>query len=87
MHLKPHANSKSLPPYKILFSTALELMKNSEVQPKKELVTICSSVVDVVHAKSIGNLKRGPQDLYSARYQVSKSQKSSIKWITLAHFI
>ena len=50
-------------------------MKNSGSQPKKELDKIYSSVCDVVHARSIGELPRGPQELYNARYQVSKSQK------------
>ena len=50
-------------------------MKNSEGQSKKGLDKIYSSVGDVVHARSIGELLRGPQDLYSARYQVSESQK------------
>ena len=53
----------------------LELMKNSEGQPKKKLDNIYSSVGDGVHARSVEELPRGPQDLYSARYQVSKSQK------------
>ena len=75
VHLKPHGNSKSLLPYRRSFSSTLELMKNSEGQPKKELDKIYSSVGDVVHARSIGELPRGPQDLYSARYQISKSQK------------
>ena len=75
VHLKPHGNSKSLLPYRRSFSSTLELMKNSEGQPKKELDKIYGFVGDVVHARSIGELPRGPQDLYSARYQVSKSQK------------
>ena len=74
VHLKPHGNSKSLLPYRRLFSRTLELMKNSEGQPKKELDKIYSSVGDVVHVRSIGELPRGPQDLYKI-YQVSKSQK------------
>ena len=75
VHLKPHSNSKSLLPYRRLFSSTLELMENSEGQTEKELDKIYSSVGDAVHARSIGGLPRGPQDLYSFRYQVSKSQK------------
>ena len=75
VHLKPHGNSKSLLLYRRSFSSTLELMKNSEGQPKKELDKIYGFVGDVVHARSIGELPRGPQDLCSARYQVSKSQK------------
>ena len=75
VHLKSHGNSKSLLPYRRLFSSRLELMKNSGGQPKKELHKIYSSVGDVVYARSIGELPRGRQELYSARYPVSKSQK------------
>ena len=75
VHLKPHGNCKSLLPYRRLFSSTLELMKNSKGQLKKELDKISSSVGDVVHVRSIGELPRGPQYLCSARYQVSKRQK------------
>ena len=46
VHLKSHGNSKSLLPYRRLFSSTLELMKHSEDQPKKELDKIYSSVSD-----------------------------------------
>ena len=75
VYLKPHGNSKNLLPYRRLFSSLLELMKNSEGQPKKELDKVYSSFGDVVCARSIGEPPRGTQDLYSARYQVPKSQK------------
>ena len=38
VHLKPHGNSKSLLTYKRLFSSTLELTKNSEGQPKKSSI-------------------------------------------------
>ena len=75
VHLKPHGNSESLLPYRRLFSGTQELMINSEGQPKKGLHKIYSSVCDAVHARSIGKQSRGPQDLYSARYQVPKRHK------------
>ena len=62
MHLIPRGNSKSLLPYRRLFSGTLELIKNSEGQPKKELDKIYSIDGDVVHARRIGELPRGPQD-------------------------
>ena len=75
VHLKPHGNSESLLPYRRLFSGTQELMINSEGQPKKGLHKIYSSVCAAVHARSIGKQSRGPQDLYSARYQVPKRHK------------
>ena len=65
VHSKPHNNSKGLLPYRRLFTSTLDLMKTSQGQPKKEFDMICSSVGDVVHARSIGELPGGLQDLYS----------------------
>ena len=76
MHLKSLGNSKSLLPYRRLFSSTLELIKNSEGQPKKELDKIYRSLGDVAHARSFGELTRDPQVLYSARYQVSKKPET-----------
>ena len=47
-------------------------MKIPEGQTKKELDKIYSSAGDADYAGSIGELPRGPQYLYSTRYQFSK---------------
>ena len=52
-------------PYRRLFLSALELMKNSESQPKKELDKIYSSVGDAVHARSICELPEASK-IYTA---------------------
>ena len=65
VHSIPHNNCKGLLPYRRLFRSTLDLMENSQGQPKKEFDMIYSSVGDVVHARSIGELPRGLQDLYS----------------------
>ena len=50
-------------------------MKIPEGQTKKELDKIYSSAGAADYAGSIGELPRGPQYLYSTRYQFSKIQK------------
>ena len=72
----PHGNAKHKKPYhRILASTrdALKISSSNET-PKQVLDKAYSSVGDVTKARSIGQLPRGPTDLYNARF--SSKQKS-----------
>ena len=72
----PHGNAKHKKPYhRILASTrdALKISSSKET-PKQVLDKVYSSVGDVTKARSIGQLPRGPTDLYNAIF--SSKQKS-----------
>ena len=72
----PHGNAKQKKPYhRILASTRDALKKSSSKEtPKQVLDKVYSSVGDVTKARSIGELPRGPSDLYNARF--SSKRKS-----------
>ena len=76
---KPHGNSKSLTAfYRVLPSTRslLKSCSNMEKTPKEGLDKLYQSLGDITDAKSLGELPRGPSDLYYARHAEKKARLS-----------
>ena len=72
----PHGNAKRKKPYHHILASTRDALKisSSKETPKQVLDKVYSSVGDVTKACSIGQLPRGPTDLYNARF--SSKQKS-----------
>lgn len=74
----PHGNGKQKKPYHRILSSTRDALKrrSSNETPKQILDKVYISVGDVTKARSIGELPRGPADLYNARFS---SKKQSLK--------
>ena len=74
----PHGNAKHKKPYHRILASTREALKisSSNETPKQVLDKVYSSVGDVTKARSIGQLPRGPTDLYNARFS---SKQMSLK--------
>ena len=72
----PHGNAKRKKSYHHILASTRDALKisSSKETPKQVLDKVYSSVGDVTKACSIGQLPRGPTDLYNARF--SSKQKS-----------
>ncbi len=69
-NILPHGNTKRNNPYvRLMPSTrkALEASVSGKVTLKETLDKVYTSVGDVTQARSLGQLPRGPQDIYNAR--------------------
>lgn len=77
----PHGNSKTRRPYRRVFQSTRQALQVSETQksgnPKKILDEVYRSVGDVTTARSHGQLPRGPQDLYNARFAAKQTTEST----------
>ena len=77
LNAKPHGNSKSKLPYRRILPSTREKMKRSVLDGKKTataaLDEIYSSSGDVTMARSLGELPRGPVDMYNARRSARQS--------------
>lgn len=73
----PHGNAKQKKSYHCILASTRDALKRSSSKetPKQILDKVYSSVGDVTKARSIGELPRGPTDLYNARF--SSKQKST----------
>jgi len=72
----PHGNSKKNYSYRRLLPSTQERLKeslkNKKATAKEALDAVYCSVGDVTNARSLGELPRGPQDIYNARYVAKK---------------
>ena len=72
----PHGNSKKNYSYRRLLPSTQERLKeslkNKKATAKEALDAVCCSVGDVTNARSLGELPRGPQHIYNARYVAKK---------------
>lgn len=75
----PHGNSKKGSSYRRMFPstrTALQASTASKKEtPKQLLDNVYRSVGDVTEARSLGQLPRGPRDVYNARFAAKKETK------------
>ena len=79
-NLLPHGNSKKKNSYRRTFkSTRLALqasVDSKKTTPKEILDGVYHSVGDVTEARSLGQLPRGPSDVYNARFGAKHSSRS-----------
>ena len=79
-NLLPHGNSKKKNSYRRTFkSTRMALqasVDNKKKTPKEILDNVYHSVGDVTEARSLGQLPRGPSDVYNARFGAKHSSRS-----------
>ena len=77
---KPHGNSKTGGPYRRVRDSIRDQLKASahvkDETPKNALDKLYTSVGDVSEAKCLGQLPRGPSDVYYARYAEKKATKT-----------
>ena len=77
--IKPHGNSKSKTSYARILASTREKMKQSVLQKgktvKESLDEVYRSSGDVTMARSLGELPRGPSDIYNARHSGMQSSK------------
>lgn len=72
---KAHGNSKGNRAYRRTFPSTRQLLQSSLKEkdaPKFGLDKIFKSVGDVTEARSLGQLPRGPSDIYNARHAAKK---------------
>ncbi|CAB4007089.1 Hypothetical predicted protein [Paramuricea clavata] len=75
----PHGNAKTTKPYARLMSStrnALQASLNGKETVSNALDNVYRSVGDVTHAHSVGQLPRGPQDIYNARCAAKKEAEN-----------
>ena len=74
----PHGNSKQKIPYHRMLPSTREALKRS---PKEVIDRVYCSVGDVTKAQSIGELPRGPTDIYNARFSSKASNHNKVDGI------
>ena len=80
--LNPHGNSKRKVPCRRTFPSTIDKMKlsgESGKRPKYVLDEVYCSLCDVSHVRSVGQIPRGPQDMYHARRSVPSEKVGSNK--------
>lgn len=75
--IRPHGNSKKKTSYRRVLSSTRDKLKESvfikSKTARESLDEVYRSVGDVTQARSVGQLPRGPGDLYNARHSAKKS--------------
>lgn len=75
-NVKPHGNSKKNSSYRRILPSTHQKLKESfntkSTTVKQALDAVYCSVGDVTSARSLGELPRGPKDIYNARYTAKK---------------
>jgi hypothetical protein len=79
----PHRNSKQNIPYHRMLPSTREALKRSDPKetPKEVIDRVYCSVGDVTKAQSIGELPRGPADIYNARFSSKASNHNKVDGI------
>lgn len=81
--IKPHGNSKksNVSSYRRILPSTRKMLKASihdkTKLPKEVLDEVYCDVGDVTKARSVGQLPRGPQDMYNARFSAKKKGQNS----------
>lgn len=79
----PHGNSKAGKSYRRVYPSTRKALQASPSQksqgrtPKQVLDHVYRSVGDVTKARSVGQLPRGPTDLYNARFAAKRLNRAS----------
>ena len=77
--IKPHGNSKARTSYTRILPSTREKMKQSVFQKgkavKESLDEVYLASRDVTMARSLGELPRGPNDIYNARHSTKQSSE------------